>query len=354
MRLIHTSDIHLDSPLNAHLAPKEAKERRRELITSFRSMIDEAERIGAVGVIIAGDLFDSEKVGIRTLDLIMGFIEKASGVEFFYLPGNHEKERLLTSGVSIPENLKIFGTGWTYYKIGDVTLVGRSEIEKGMFSSLSLSDVDTNIVVLHGILADKTDAPEKIGAREISALPVDYLALGHYHTYSSAQISSRCTAVYCGTPEGRGFDEVGDKGYVIIDTDGGNITHTFRKRAMRTLCEIPVDISSAKREIDIENLLERSIKGVRSESLVRILLVGEHTPELRRDIQSLRDRFSSNFFYLEVKDESKLKISPDEYKNDRSLKGEFIRLVMSKSELTEEEKAAVIECGIAALAGEEI
>ena len=354
MRLIHTSDIHLDSPLSAHLAPKEAKERRRELISSFRAMIDEAAATGVRGVIIAGDLFDSEKVGMRTLDLIMGFIEKARGLNFFYLPGNHEKERLVTSGISLPENLKIFGTGWTYYKIGDVTIVGRSEIEKGMFSSLSLSENDTNILVLHGVLAERSDSPDKIGVRELSPLPVNYLALGHYHTYSASKISPICTAVYSGTPEGRGFDEVGDKGYVIIDTDGDRLTHKFKKRAMRTLFEIKVDISSAKREIDIENLVEGGIDGISSESLVRVVLVGDHSPELRRDVQSVKDRFSHKFFFFEVKDESKLRISPEEYKNDRSLKGEFIRLVMSKPELTEEEKASVIECGIAALAGEEI
>ena len=39
--------------------------------------------------------------------------------------------------------------------------------------------------------------------------------------------------------------------------------------------------------------------------------------------------------------------------NDRSLKGEFIRLVLS-SPLTDEEKDTVIECGLYALMGEDI
>ena len=39
--------------------------------------------------------------------------------------------------------------------------------------------------------------------------------------------------------------------------------------------------------------------------------------------------------------------------NDASLKGEFIRMVLG-SELSEEQKAEVIRCGILALSGEEI
>ena len=47
-------------------------------------------------------------------------------------------------------------------------------------------------------------------------------------------------------------------------------------------------------------------------------------------------------------------VSSDDYKNDKSLKGEFIRLVLSKDELGDDEKAAIIECGIRALAGDTV
>ena len=43
-----------------------------------------------------------------------------------------------------------------------------------------------------------------------------------------------------------------------------------------------------------------------------------------------------------------------DYKNDKSLKGEFIRLVLSKEDLTQKQKEAIIECGLRALAGETI
>ena len=54
-----------------------------------------------------------------------------------------------------------------------------------------------------------------------------------------------------------------------------------------------------------------------------------------------------------MKDETRLAIDPERYRNDVSLKGEFIRQVLA-SELSEHEKAAVIRAGVLALAGEEI
>lgn len=352
MKIIHTSDIHLCSPLTARLSPAAARERKRELTLTFRRIIDDALRMCAEGVIIAGDLFDNERVSARAIDEIMGIIEKCSTVTFFYLPGNHEKDVIRTSGVKIPENLKIFGEEWTYCKLGEVTVAGRTQISDSAFSSLSLNENEMNVVVLHGELTERTKEPDKIGVKDIERLPIDYLALGHYHSYSAANIGKRTTAVYCGTPEGRGFDEAGDKGYVVIDTDGKFITHRFKSAACRTLRIIDVDISFASRQIELEDLVANALREACSGDLVRIELVGEHAPGAVRDTDSLEKRFAPSYFYLEVKDKSRLKISLSDYKNDKSLKGEFIRLVMSKDELTDEEKDAVIECGIRALAGE--
>ena len=351
MKFIHTSDIHIDSPLTARLSPSAARERKREIITSFRNIIEDAREIGAVGIIIAGDLFDNDKVGIKAIDSIIGIIENAYDIFFFYLPGNHEKDRITASGIKIPDNLKIFGEEWTYFKIDNVTITGKSKVSSDMFSSLSLYEKDINIVTLHGELS-ASDSSDKISTKELEELPIDYLALGHYHSYSETPISTRGTAVYSGTPEGRGFDEAGDKGYVIIDIDNGRVTHTFVKRSIRTLHIINVDISGADREIEIENRVAHALLGISPEDIVRVVLVGEYEPGLFRDTDSLNARFASRYFYFEAKDSSKLRISADDYKNDRSLKGEFIRLVMSKEEISDNEKAAIIECGIRALAGE--
>ena len=335
MKIIHTSDLHLASPLTSRLSALAAKERQRELVETFRKIIDQAVCCGVSAVIIAGDLFDSDRATVKTVDGILSVILASPELSFFYLTGNHEKDCIASSGLKIPENLFIFGEEWTYFKAGRVTIVGRSKISENMFSELSLREDGINVVVLHGELADKSAENGKIGRRDIEKLPIDYLALGHYHTYSEEKIGERTVA-----------------GYVLLDISDGGISHSFKKAAKRTLHIKEVDVSSATREIDIENLVFEAIRNIPEEDLVRALLVGEHEPTLNRDTDSLAARFSGRLFYLEVLDKSKTRIRPEEYKNDKSLKGEFIRLVMAREDLTEEEKARVIECGIRALAGE--
>ncbi len=352
MKIIHTSDIHIDSPMTARLSRTEATERKREIFASFRRMIDIARSGNYDAVIIAGDLFDNECVSVRTLDAVIGAVEAASELTFLYLPGNHEKQRLIASGLKIPTNLKIFGADWTYFKLGNVTFAGRESFSENMFDELRLNEDDINIVVLHGELSRHTDSVSKIGTSEIEKLPIDYLALGHYHTYSKTQIGNRCTAVYSGTPEGRGFDEAGEKGFCDINISEFGIRAKFVCSAARLLHIVDVDITGIEREIEIENRVSEALKEIKRGDLVRVVLTGEHSPESKRNIDALAERFSSFYYYFEAKDASRLKISSDEYKNDKSLKGEFIRLVMSKDDLSDEDKADIIECGIRALAGE--
>ena len=351
MKLIHTSDLHLDSPLTSRLSPMKARERKRELIQSFRRMIQDAKEIGASGIIIAGDLFDSSAVGTKVIDTVVGIIESASPMLFFYLSGNHEGDRLLSSGVALPENLKTFGEEWTYYELGNLTLAGRSKITENMFEELKLNPDRVNVVTLHGELSERCASPEKIGRRELDGAPIDYLALGHYHSYAETKINQRTTAVYSGTPEGRGFDEAGDCGFSVLDIDERGVRHSFKKHSARSLRIIPVDISGAMREVEIESRTAHALSDIDSSDLVRVVLVGEYEPGVKCDTDAIFSRFSDAFYYFEVKDESRLRISSEDYINDKSLKGEFIRLVLSKEELTREERDAIIECGIRALAG---
>jgi hypothetical protein len=64
--------------------------------------------------------------------------------------------------------------------------------------------------------------------------------------------------------------------------------------------------------------------------------------------------FENRFYYFEIKDSSRMAINPEDYKNDRSLKGEFIRTVTSDQSLDVQTKEKIIACGINALMGEEL
>ena len=354
MKIIHTSDIHIDSPLTTRLPSDKVRERRRELLSNFGRMVEEARLISADAVIIAGDLFDSEKITKKALDTALDVIERAEGITFFYLTGNHEGNALFDSGRAMPKNLVTFGKEWTYFTASGVTVAGRSEIRDGMFDTLSLPEDTKNIVVLHGELRDRTAMPEEIGIKDASGRKIDYLALGHYHSYSRVEIDERGYAVYSGTPEGRGFDEVGDKGYVIIDTDQRRVESVFRRFAKRRLHIVEVDVSGILRTSDISDRASAALRDIPSCDIVRLEMVGSYAPELWKDTAALEREFENRFYYFEVKDCSRIAINPDDYKYDKTLKGEFIRTVGLDESLDESTKAKVIACGINALMGEEL
>lgn len=354
MRIIHTSDIHLDSPLTSRLPQAQVRERRRELLSGFGRLVEEARALSVEAIIIAGDLFDSERVSRRALDTALSIIEEAKGITFFYLQGNHEGDALITSARAMPENLKIFGKDWTYFNMGNLTIAGRSEISENMFDTLSLSADRKNIVVLHGELRDRSSTPDSIGIKEAAGKNIDYLALGHYHSYSAEAIDDKGAAVYCGTLEGRGFDEVGDKGYTLLSTDSDRIIHSFRPFAKRRLHIIPLELDGAVRTAEIGERAARVLRGIPSSDIVRLELCGRYFPNLWKDTDGLLREWEHRFYYFEIKDSSKIAINPDDYRHDKSLKGEFIRTVSRDPSLDEETKEKIIACGINALMGEEL
>ena len=354
MKILHTSDIHLDSPLTTRLSADKIKSRKKELLSSFRRSVMLAVERGASGMIISGDLFDSEKASRATLESTLSIIADAPTVNFFYIFGNHERDMLIRSGLELPKNLKLFDDGWSYYRFSNVVIAGRCTTEKGMFDTLVLEEGKRNIVILHGELADKSDVGGRIGRSEAARLPIDYIALGHYHSYSQERLSDRCTAVYCGTPEGRGFDETGEKGVVMLNVDPYEITHSFIKTCERSLHIIPVDVSPLSNQYLVEKEIENATRGIPTGDIVRVVLTGERNIEAELDTDSISTRFMHRHYYFECKDETSIRISPDAFINDKTLKGEFIRGVFADEELSDEQKQKIVLMGLRALHGASI
>ena len=74
MKLIHCSDLHLDSALRSNLTQEKAKMRNVELCTAFGRLVDFAREERVEAVLIAGDLFDSPYVSRQTADYVREMI----------------------------------------------------------------------------------------------------------------------------------------------------------------------------------------------------------------------------------------------------------------------------------------
>ena len=87
MRIIHCSDLHLDSKMESNLSREQARERKRELLLTFEKMVGYAEEHEVRAIIIAGDLFDTTHISKAAAKLVEEQIAGHPDIDFLYLRG---------------------------------------------------------------------------------------------------------------------------------------------------------------------------------------------------------------------------------------------------------------------------
>ena len=369
MKIIHCADIHLDSQMTANLEKDKARVRKQEILDTFIRMVEYAGENGVLAVIIAGDLFDTGNISAGTRNSVIDVISSHPGICFYYLMGNHGGgERFLRAIRDMPENLFLFDDKWKTFILSEgaksrITLSG-TELSKDnmntIYSSLILDPNDFNIVTMHGQLTPyrAQNSPDNLSLSDLKNKNIDYLALGHVHEYREGELASRGRYCYCGCLEGRGFDECGPHGFVLLDIDeqSGSYTTRFVDFAKRHLHEVTVDVSDCRTNTEIRREIAKAVHSlkIRQEDLVKVVLTGDIEVECEKNTDYLTGQFKEDFYYIRISDKTKIAVDYNDYELDASLKGEFVRLVKNDASLSEEEKAQIIRCGFQALNGEEI
>ena len=353
MKLIHCGDVHLDSRMESNLSQEKARERNAEICATFTRMVRYGMDHGVRAVLIAGDLFDTARASAQMVQFVLDRIRDAVEMDFLYLRGNHDEGIDPFEGMDLPENLKLFDSNWTYYRYDDLVIAGvEPEDWENFYDSLELKPEDTNLVMLHGQISTQAGT-ELICLPKLRGKHIRYLALGHIHSYQEDRLDLDGRWCYCGCLEGRGFDELGEKGFVLLDAEDGRVKQEFIPFASRTMEEIPVDITGLTTVTQILSAMERAGAAVSNSSLVKFTLTGTHTLDTQLDFRFLCKMLENRYYFVKVKDESRLEIDREDYEHDVSLKGEFIRMVLASGK-TEEEKERIIRFGIQALLGQEV
>lgn len=342
MKLIHCADLHLGSSLSS--LPRElAEERKAAIRSSFTRMLDYAKENNVSIILLSGDVFDREKPYKKDLEFFYSAVEQAPKITFFYLRGNHDSAETLRA---LP-NLKTFSEKWFSYSCGDLSVSGielSPDNADSYHSTLSLNKDKKNVVMLHGQLG--TD----INLTKLRDKHIDYLALGHVHSYSDGQIDARGYYAYCGCLEGRGFDETGKKGFVLLNIEGNKTSYEFIPFSSKVIEEHRIDISGL---LDTYSIMKKASDTVKPEKngIYRLIFTGEieaETDDFEIDVISHLKGYCA---HLSVRDETVKKVDYTSYQNDLSLRGEFVRAVQASSDITEEDKAQIIKYGLKALSG---
>ncbi len=355
MRIIHTADIHLDSKMESHLSKNLAQTRKLELISAFNRLCEYALEQQVYIILISGDLFDIKAPSIKTVKAIESIIRTNNDITFLYVPGNHDEFDFVQALDVVPKNLVVFGEQWKTVDFSDVSISGivfNDKTEKYMYDTLNLDPLKKNIVMLHGDVSNY-EVKGKINLQALKNKGIDYLALGHIHSYIKGEIDNRGIYVYSGCLEGRGFDECGKKGFVLINCLDDGLSHTFIKSSIRQIHELELDITDFKDYSDIVNETKKLVSNISKEDMISLTIKGEYDAYLFKPIDILENTLNDMFFFAKCKDESTLRINPTDFEGDLSLKGEFIRGVLDSLE-SDENKKDIIICGIKAITGGDI
>lgn len=351
MKFIHTADIHLGSKMDSKFPKDVSAKRKEELRNTFKRMVDYARDNDVRAIILAGDVFDSDTPTLRDKDFFYSIVRNTPNIDFLYLKGNHD---LASYAEETFPNLKLFNSKWQYFDYIDVVVAGAEtsyENAASIYSTLSLSPDRLNIVVMHGQIGD-TSGKDKVNLKRLRDKNIDYLALGHIHKMQSGKIDNRGEYAYSGCLEGRGFDEVGEHGFYLLET-GKSITRKFIPFAERAINEFDVDISGTRDAYSAYLNVKDHIKFVKKD-IYRINLVGEIDYEIDISATDVAAYLSRECYFVDVKDKTVKRLDWESFSGDLSLIGEFVRTVYKNNDLSEDEKKRITAIGLKALRGDDI
>ncbi len=347
MRLLHTSDLHLGARMDSVYPPEIAKARRGEQKELLSRLFALARENGVTGILIAGDLFDSERPREDVKNAFLRELSLYPEIAVYYLSGNHDATVFLDP----PQNLYLFSDSLSGYDLGEgVALYGCESMTEEQYARLYFEKGRINLLMLHGAVTESGYGSDTVNLRALRNRAIDYLALGHYHTAKSEPLDARGVYAYAGTPFGRGFDECGEKGVFLLDIGSQGVTQRFLPLGARTLHELSFAEHQGTDPHSLLSEMERAVAEIPTRDIVRFLLPkgSPITPDMATRA------FQARFFYLEVKTVAPhIRESAAAYRDSLSLRGEFVRFVEASS-LSDEEKNDALLYGLAALCGEEV
>jgi DNA repair exonuclease SbcCD nuclease subunit len=171
-----------------------------------------------------------------------------------------------------------------------------------------------------------------ISRETIARSGLDYLALGHVHRHSQLQKDGNTFWAYPGCPEGRGFDETGEKTVNIITLSKEKCELETRCIAGRRYESIRLDVTG----LDPLLAIHTSLPDETMRDIYRITLVGE--AEGNHDINRLYNNLDEMFFELQIRDDTRIYRGVWDYAGEDSLRGLFLKKLKAEFDSVKDDK----------------
>jgi len=353
LKLIHAADLHLDSPFSG-LSAAHAAQRREEQRALLDRLADLANGENADLVLLAGDLLDGGRVYRETVEALAQSLSRIRA-RVFISPGNHDPYGPGSPylGVRWPENVHIF----TASCVESVDLPERNCVVYGAAFVSARQDTSPltgfrapadgrlQLMVLHGNTQGAGYGP--LSPQDMAASGLDYLALGHIHQCSGLQQSGSTFWAYPGCPEGRGFDEPGEKGALVVEVESGRAQARFVPLCGRRYEILDVDLTGAN---DPLTTVLTALPADTGRDIYRIRLTGEYALD-EAGLTRLQQALSPRFYGLELQDRTRMPRDVWERCGEDTLTGLFLRSMADRCarQSGDETLQMAVRFGLAAL-----
>jgi len=347
-RLLHMADVHLGAR-HRDLGEAAARQRERQL-AAFRRGLDAGLAARVDVALVCGDLFDSNAQPRRTVEVAATELRRLTdkGIRVVLIPGTHDSyeagsiyrvfDLRLMAGLSEGSDLLTVLTPErpdVVFRDLDLVVYGRVAATKRVARS-PLADFTTaaesrgrwRVAMIHGsmFIPGKVEQDDVIFAStEVAASGLDYLALGHWHSWLTGQAGTT-TWAYPGAPEPLALDQTGAGRVAVV---------TLEERAGERVVTVePVTVGRTRfesleldaTEVPSQAALVNRLMGLADPDLIMDVRVGGvATDRLDIDTDAVSRELSAAFLKLRVQDRSVAQMPEGPLPPPDTVAGAFMR-----------------------------
>lgn len=331
IKILHSADWHLDSPLQGRL-PQQAELLRRELLQIPDRVAALCREENCDLMLLAGDLFDGA-YSQQTYRAVYDALQSVN-VPVFIAPGNHdyicpdspyEKELW-------PENVHIFKKQQIEWV--DLPALGLRVYGAG-FQSMDCPGLlegfqaeGSAVGLFHGDPTQVNSPYNPITKTQTAQSGLAYLALGHVHKGDGLRAGDTLCA-WPGCPMGRGYDEQGEKGVLIVTLEDTVQTRFVPLEGPRFF-DVSVDFAAGIGSV---------LPAVANHDFYRVTLTGEAE---KVDLEALRTQFGA-FPNLVLRDQTHRPVDLWQSVGEDNFEGVYFGLLQGAlAEANPEEKEKIL------------
>ncbi len=365
MKFLHTGDLHLDSVfcLSNESEAAARRARARELLGEIFDLV---KKEACDMVLISGDLFDRTYVTPETKkQCISVFADFAKPVVI--CPGNHDPyvDGSIYKSGELPENVWVFSSPelqFFDFPALDTTVAGFAFTSATVANDPLAAPLPTRhngkvlLLCAHGDVDAPMSRYAPMRSSALSRHGFDYVALGHIHKYTELTENIR----YCGFAEGRSFDELGEGGVLICETDGvGDIRVERKILSRRVYLWEELSVNPDMSAEDMTGFIREKISGLCTgkELYLRLRLVGAACFDINEILPLIRCEDFDSLCSLQIEDCTLCLPDMKALERDTTIKGEFYRSLMGELYSDERERAErakrALYIGLAAIDGKD-